>query len=95
VEATLSGTELAWHPTGAVHDGGEWRKLELESDVLGFQVEGRALKVATFPPSPLGCGGGGGERKRGELVVEMESEEAAQRWGEAIGDCFAALGNSL
>jgi sphingosine kinase len=65
-------------------------------------VEGRALKVATFargddarPPSPLGCGGGGGERKRGELVVEMESEEAAQRWGEAIGDCFAALGNSL
>ncbi|XP_047069905.1 sphingosine kinase 1-like [Lolium rigidum] len=98
-EATLSGTELAWRPTGAVRDGGERRKLELESDILGFQVEGRVLKVATFargddarPPSPLGCGGGGGDRKRGEVVVEMESEEAAQRWGDAIGDRFAALG---
>uniref|UniRef100_A0ACD5UMC2 Uncharacterized protein n=1 Tax=Avena sativa TaxID=4498 RepID=A0ACD5UMC2_AVESA len=98
-EATFSGTELAWRPTGAVRDGGVNRKLELESDVLGFQVEGRALKVATFargeearPPSPLGCGGGGGDRKRGEVVVEMESEDAAQRWGDAIRDRFAALG---
>jgi sphingosine kinase len=101
-EATLSGTELAWRPTGAARDGSEMRKLELESDVLGFQVEGRALKVATFAkggeartPSPLGCRGGGGDRKRGELVVEMESEDAAQRWGDAIGDRFAALGNAL
>uniref|UniRef100_A0ACD5UZC2 Uncharacterized protein n=1 Tax=Avena sativa TaxID=4498 RepID=A0ACD5UZC2_AVESA len=98
-EATLSGTELAWRPTGPVRDGGGSRKLELESDVLGFQVEGRALKVATFtrgdearPQSPLGCGGGGGDRKRGEVVVEMESEDAAQRWGDAIRDRFATLG---
>ncbi|CAM0906284.1 unnamed protein product [Alopecurus aequalis] len=97
-EATLSGTELAWRPTSAVRDGGGRLKLELDSDVLGFQVEGRALKVLTFASgdeagaSPLGCGGRGGSRRRGEVVVEMESEEAAERWGDTMRDRFAALG---
>lgn len=105
-EATLSDAELAWRPSGRVRDGAGRRKLELESDVLGFRVDGRALKVATFarwdeagvgrPPSPLGCGGaGGGDRRRGEVVVEMESEEAAERWGDAMRDRFVSLGNSL
>ncbi|PNT74939.1 hypothetical protein BRADI_1g24730v3 [Brachypodium distachyon] len=102
-EATLSDAELAWRPSGRVRDGAGRRKLELESDVLGFRVDGRALKVATFarwdeagvgrPPSPLGCGGaGGGDRRRGEVVVEMESEEAAERWGDAMRDRFVSLG---
>ncbi|XP_037484559.1 sphingosine kinase 1-like [Triticum dicoccoides] len=101
-EATLSSAELAWRTTGAGRDSGGRRKLELESDVLGFQVEGRALKLVTFtrgdvtgagrPPSPVGCGGGAEDRKRGEVAVEMESEEAAERWGHAIRDRFASLG---
>ncbi|CAL5062169.1 unnamed protein product [Urochloa decumbens] len=107
-EATLSGGELAWRPAGG-GGGGEVqeRRLELESEVLGCQVEGRKLRVSTFAasgggdgerPSALACGGGAkggggdGSRRRGEVVLEMESEDAAARWGDAIRDRLASLG---
>lgn len=105
-EATLSGGELAWRPAAAGGGGGEGqeRRLELESGVLGCRVEGRKLRVATFaasgggdgerpsaaPSGGVGKGGGGG----GEVVLEMESEDAAARWGDAIRDRLASLGNS-
>jgi sphingosine kinase len=106
-EATLSGGELAWRPAGGGE--GQERRLELESEVLGCRVEGRKLRVATFSasgggdgerPSALACGGGGkegggdGSRRRGEVVMEMESDDAAERWGDAIRDRLASLGNS-
>ncbi|TVU38410.1 hypothetical protein EJB05_11778 [Eragrostis curvula] len=103
-EATLSGGELAWRP----RDGGEERRLELESEVVGCRVEGRKLKLVTFSscggdgeqPSPLACGGGKGggggdgktRRRRGEVAVEMESEDAAARWGDALRDRLASFG---
>ncbi|CAN6219241.1 unnamed protein product [Urochloa humidicola] len=107
-EATLSGGELAWRPVAGGGGGEvqEWR-LELESEVLGCRVEGRNLRVATFAgsgggdgerASALACGGGGkggggdGSRRRGEVVLEMESEDAAARWGDAIRDRLAGLG---
>ncbi|PUZ72488.1 hypothetical protein GQ55_2G398100 [Panicum hallii var. hallii] len=104
-EATLSGGELAWRPAGGGE--GQERRLELESEVLGCRVEGRKLRVATFSasgggdgerPSALACGGGGkegggdGNRRRGEVVMEMESDDAAERWGDAIRDRLASLG---
>ncbi|XP_062187759.1 sphingosine kinase 1-like [Phragmites australis] len=95
-EATLSGGELAWRPGDG---GGIQRQLELESEVLGCRVEGRKLKVAIFASSGGdGDGGGakgGGEgtrRRRGEVVLEMESEDAAARWGDAMRDRLASLG---
>nr|TKW35302.1 hypothetical protein SEVIR_2G364000v2 [Setaria viridis] len=88
-EATLSGGELAWRPAAAGGGGGEGqeRRLELESEVLGCRVEGRKLRVATFAAS----GGGDGERPSA-VVLEMESEDAAARWGDAIRDRLASLG---
>ncbi|KAL6856118.1 hypothetical protein ACP4OV_018920 [Aristida adscensionis] len=102
-EAALSGGELAWRAAG-----GEERRVELESEVLGCRVEGRMLKVATFSggggggdgerPSALACGGGKGgggdgvRRRRGEVVLEMESEADAARWGDAVRDRLASLG---
>ncbi|KAL6656772.1 hypothetical protein ACP70R_004552 [Stipagrostis hirtigluma subsp. patula] len=100
-EAILSGGELSWRAAG-----GEGRRLELESEVLGCRVEGRKLRVSTFAsgggygerPSALACGGGKGgsgdgrRRRRGEVVVEMESEAAAAQWGDAIRDRLASLG---
>ncbi|CAN6175833.1 unnamed protein product [Urochloa humidicola] len=106
-EATLSGGELAWRPAAAAGGEVQERRLELESEVLGCRVEGRNLRVATFAgsgsgdgerPSALACGGGGkggggdGSRRRGELVLEMESKDAAARWGDAIRDRLASLG---
>ncbi|OEL27096.1 Sphingosine kinase 1 [Dichanthelium oligosanthes] len=102
-EATLSGGELAWRPAGGE---GQERRLELESEVLGCRVEGRKLRVATFSPrgggdgerpSALACkggggGGGDGSRRRGEVVLVMEGEDAAARWGDAIRDRLASLG---
>uniref|UniRef100_A0A0D9X0C2 DAGKc domain-containing protein n=1 Tax=Leersia perrieri TaxID=77586 RepID=A0A0D9X0C2_9ORYZ len=98
-EATLSGGELAWRPSGG---GGERRSLELDSEVLGVRVDGRALKVATCARGdeaaaasrPVTCGGGrgGGDGRVREVVVEMESEEAAATWGDAMRDRLAALG---
>ncbi|KAL5198621.1 hypothetical protein ABZP36_002133 [Zizania latifolia] len=103
-EATLCGGLLAWGPSSG---GGERRRLELDSEVLGVRVDGRALKVATFESGdeagawrssssrrPMACGGGrgGGDRRKGEVVVEMESEEAAATWGDAMRDHLALLG---
>jgi sphingosine kinase len=105
-DATLSGVELAWCPQG----GGEGRRLELESEVLGCLVEGRKLNLAIFSSgcgdgertSPLACGGGKGgggagdgrtRRRRGEVVLEMESDDAAAQWGDAVRDRLASLGN--
>ncbi|KAG8099666.1 hypothetical protein GUJ93_ZPchr0013g34700 [Zizania palustris] len=103
-EATFSAGALAWRPSGG---GGERRRLELDSEVLGVRVEGRALKVATFSSGdeagagrsslssrPLARGGGRarGDRRKGEVVVEMESEEAAATWGDAMRDHLASLG---
>lgn len=105
-EATLTGGELAWRPAGGDGQGKE-RRLELESEVLGCRVDGRKLKFATFAasaggngerPSALACGGGGKagggdrNRRRGEVVVEMENEDAAARWGDSIRDRLASLG---
>ncbi|KAK3125376.1 hypothetical protein QOZ80_7BG0604030 [Eleusine coracana subsp. coracana] len=98
-EATLSGGELAWRPSG----GGDGRRLELESEVLGCRVEGRKLKLATFfcggdgeRPPAMACGGGTGDgrtrRRRGEVVMEMESEDAAARWGDAVRDRLSSFG---
>ncbi|GJN11365.1 hypothetical protein PR202_ga29551 [Eleusine coracana subsp. coracana] len=97
-EATLSGGELAWRPCG----GGDGQRLELESEVLGCRVEGRKLKLATFlcggggeQPPAMACGGGKGDgrtrRRRGEVAMEMESEDAAARWGDAVRDRLASL----
>ncbi|GJN32732.1 hypothetical protein PR202_gb21255 [Eleusine coracana subsp. coracana] len=97
-EATLSGGELAWRPSG----GGDGRRLELESEVLGCRVEGRKLKLATFfcggdgeRPPAMACGGGTGDgrtrRRRGEVVMEMESEDAAARWGDAVRDRLSSF----
>jgi sphingosine kinase len=103
-EATLSGGELAWRPTGGGGGGGEAGRLELESEVLGVRVDGRALRVATFARGddaaaaaarPATCGGGERRRERErerEVVVEMESEEAAAAWGDAMRDRLASLG---
>uniref|UniRef100_A0A0E0ALF4 DAGKc domain-containing protein n=1 Tax=Oryza glumipatula TaxID=40148 RepID=A0A0E0ALF4_9ORYZ len=101
-EATLSGGELAWRPTGGSGGGGEAGRLELESEVLGVRVDGRALRVATFARGddaaaaaarPATCGGGERRRERErEVVVEMESEEAAAAWGDAMRDRLASLG---
>jgi sphingosine kinase len=105
-DATLSGVELAWRSRG----GGEGRRLELESEVLGCRVEGRKLNLAIFSSgcgggertSPLTCGGGKGgggtgdgrtQRRRGEVVLEMESDDAAARWGDTVRDRLASLGN--
>jgi sphingosine kinase len=105
-DATLSGVELAWRSRG----GGEGRRLELESEVLGCRVEGRKLNLAIFSSgcgdgertSPLTCGGGEGgggagdgrtRRRLGEVVLEMESDDAAARWGGAVRDRLASLGN--
>jgi sphingosine kinase len=78
--------------------------LELESEVLGVRVDGRALRVATFARGddaaaaaarPATCGGGERRRERErerEVVVEMESEEAAAAWGDAMRDRLASLG---
>lgn len=105
-DATLSGGELTWRPAGGGGEGQE-RRLELESEVLGCRVEGRKLRVATFSasgggdgerPSAPACGGGGkgdGSRRRGEVVLEMESDDAAARWADAIRDRLASLGNSV
>nr|BAC20872.1 putative sphingosine kinase [Oryza sativa Japonica Group]BAD30563.1 putative sphingosine kinase [Oryza sativa Japonica Group] len=102
-EATLSGGELAWRPTGGGGGGGEAGRLELESEVLGVRVDGRALRVATFARGddaaaaaarPATCGGGERRRERErerEVVVEMESEEAAAAWGDAMRDRLASL----
>uniref|UniRef100_A0A0E0LM81 DAGKc domain-containing protein n=1 Tax=Oryza punctata TaxID=4537 RepID=A0A0E0LM81_ORYPU len=99
-EATLSGGELAWRPSGG--GGGEGRRLELESEVLGVRVDGRALRVATFArgdeaaaaarPATCGSGRGGGGGRTREVVVEMESEEAAATWGDAMRDSLSSLG---
>nr|CAB3454653.1 unnamed protein product [Digitaria exilis] len=104
-EATLSGGELAWRPAAAGGEGKE-RRLELESEVLGCRVEGRKLRVATFStnsggggerPTALACGGGGkggggdGNRRRGEVVLEMESDDATARWADAIRDRLASF----
>nr|CAB3458335.1 unnamed protein product [Digitaria exilis] len=104
-EATLSGDELAWRPAGGGGEGKE-RRLELESEVLGCRVEGRKLRVATYSasgsgggerPTALACGGGGkggggdGNRRRGEVVLEMESDDAAARWADAIRDRLASF----
>uniref|UniRef100_A0A0E0I2D4 DAGKc domain-containing protein n=1 Tax=Oryza nivara TaxID=4536 RepID=A0A0E0I2D4_ORYNI len=101
-EATLSGGELAWRPTGGGGGGGEAGRLELESEVLGVRVDGRALRVATFARGddaaaaaarPATCGGGERRRERErEVVVEMESEEAAAAWRDAMRDRLASLG---
>uniref|UniRef100_A0A0D3GSF6 DAGKc domain-containing protein n=2 Tax=Oryza TaxID=4527 RepID=A0A0D3GSF6_9ORYZ len=101
-EATLSGGELAWRPTGGGGGGGEAGRMELESEVLGVRVDGRALRVATFARGddaaaaaarPATCGGGERRRERErEVVVEMESEEAAAAWGDAMRDRLASLG---
>lgn len=96
VEATLRDGELVWRPAAGAGGEGQERRLELESEVLGCQVDGRKLKVATFAASggDNGKGGGGdGNRRRGEVVVEMENEDAAVRWGDAIRDRLASLGN--
>jgi sphingosine kinase len=105
-EVTISGCELAWRPPG----GEEGRRLELESEVLGCRMDGRKLKLVTFSTgggdgeraSPLACGGGKGgrgdgrtRRRKGEVVVEMESDDAAARWGDAVRDRLASLGNSF
>ncbi|CAD6217606.1 unnamed protein product [Miscanthus lutarioriparius] len=95
VEATLRGGELAWRPAGGGNGEGQERRLELESEVLGCRVDGRKLKFATFAASggDNGKGGGGAaNRRRGEVVVEMEDEDAAVRWGNAIRDRLASLG---
>jgi sphingosine kinase len=95
-EATLMGGELAWRPAGSGNGEGQERRLELESEVLGCRVDGRKLKFATFAASGGGNGkggGGDGNRRREEVVVEMENEDAAVRWGDAIRDRFASLGN--
>ena len=96
VEATLRGGELAWRPAGGGNVEGQERRLELDSEVLGCRVDGRKLKFATFAASGGGNGkrgGGDGNRRRGEVVVEMENEDAAVRWGDAIRDRLASLGN--
>ncbi|KAF8664483.1 hypothetical protein HU200_054658 [Digitaria exilis] len=93
-EATLSGDELAWRPAGGGGEGKE-RRLELESEVLGCRVEGRKLRVATYSASGSGGGkggGGDGNRRRGEVVLEMESDDAAARWADAIRDRLASFG---
>ncbi|KAJ1291437.1 hypothetical protein BS78_02G315500 [Paspalum vaginatum] len=105
-EATLAGGELAWRPAGGGGEGKE-RRLELDSEILGCRVDGRKLKFATFAsrtgangerPSSLARGGGGKggggdrNRRRGEVVVEMETEDAAARWGDGIRDRLASLG---
>ncbi|ONM24348.1 Sphingosine kinase 1 [Zea mays] len=94
-EATLVGGELAWRPAAGGNGEGQERRLELESEVLGFQMDGRQLKFATFAASGGGNGkggGGDGNRRRGEVVVEMENEATAVRWGDVISDRLASLG---
>jgi sphingosine kinase len=96
VEATLRGGELAWRPAGGGIGEGQERRLELESEVLGCRVDGRKLKFVTFAARGGGngkAGGGDGNRRRGEVVVEMENEDAAVRWGDIIRDRLTSLGN--
>jgi sphingosine kinase len=95
-EATLVGGELVWRPAAGGNGEGQERRLELESEVLGFQMDGKQLKFATFAASGGGNGkggGGDGNRRRGEVVVEMENEATAVRWGVVISDRLASLGN--
>jgi sphingosine kinase len=105
-DATLSGVELAWRPRGGGE--GRRLELEsevLECRVEGRKLNLAIFSSGCGDgerTSPLTCGGGEGgggagdgrtRRRLGEVVLEMESDDAAARWGGAAGDRLASLGN--
>ncbi|KAL0916989.1 hypothetical protein M5K25_014545 [Dendrobium thyrsiflorum] len=94
-EASLStGGELRWRQND--DSGGGERSLIVESDVLGFSVEGREISVRAFVKEVKGfsCGGSSefGKRLRKDFVLEMPTEVAAEMWTIRLRDCINSLG---
>ncbi|KAG0497116.1 hypothetical protein HPP92_001807 [Vanilla planifolia] len=82
--ATLSsGRELRWR----LESGGE-QSLAVESEVLGFEVEARGIKIRALVSETKsissGRGGDMGKRVRKDYVLEMPTEVIAESWSDSL-----------
>ncbi|XP_020095212.1 sphingosine kinase 1-like [Ananas comosus] len=88
---------LRWRGVGVGVGGGGERRVGLEEEVLGIEVEGsRLIRIRAFVGESEGvaCGKGErvGKRARRDYVFEMPTDEAAMRWNDKLTDHINSLG---
>lgn len=89
-KATLTAGDLHWHLKG-----GERKSLAIESEILGFSLQGREITVRAFVSGlkGLSCGEGDlGKRSRKDFVIEMPTEVIAESWSQRFRDYLNSLG---